>query len=127
MLGRLAIGRTNLRRAPQFLALLAMLLQLVLSFGHFDPQDFRGLQSGHPPLTFANAQGTGGGTGQGLADDVDCPICSSIQLLSSTALPDGVALRAPVMGHGEAVLAGEALRLTPPPHLLFETRGPPIA
>jgi hypothetical protein len=126
MLGRLATGRTNLRRAPQLLALLAMLLQLVLSFGHFDPQDFRGLQRGYQPLTLANAQGAGGGTGQGLAGDVDCPICSSIQLLGSTALPDGIALRAPVMGHGEIVLAGEPLRLTPPPHLLFDTRGPPV-
>jgi hypothetical protein len=126
MLGRLAIGRTNLRRTPYFLALLAMLLQFVLSFGHFDGQDFRGLQSGHQPLTLANAQGAGGGTGQGLAGDVDCPICSSIQLLGSTALPDGVQLRQPVIRHNAIVLAVEPLRLTPPPHLLFDTRGPPV-
>ena len=127
MLGRLAIGRTHLRRAPQFLALLAMLLQFVLSFGHFDCQVFATLQSGHQPLTLANAQGAGSGTGQGLAGDIDCPICSSIQLLGNTALPDGVGLRAPVIRHAGSVLAVEALQLTPPPHLLFDTRGPPVA
>ena len=126
MLGRLAIGRTRLRRTPQFVALLAMLLQFVLSFGHFDGQDFAALQSGHQPLTIANAQGAGGGTGQGLASDVDCPICSSIQLLGSTALPDGVRLLLPVVQHTGIVLAIAPLRLTPPPHLLFDTRGPPV-
>jgi len=126
MLGRLAIGRTSLRRTPQFVALLAMLLQFVLSFGHFDGQNFAALQSSHHPLTIANAQGASGGTGQGLAGDIDCPICSSIQLLGSTALPDGMLLRAPVVRHTGFVFAGEPLRLTPPPHLLFDTRGPPV-
>jgi hypothetical protein len=126
MLGRLAIGRTGLRRTPQFAALLAILVQLVLSFGHFDGQAFAALQSSNQPLTLASAQGAGGGTGQGLASDIDCPICSSIQLLGSTALPDGVALRAPFTQHAGAVLVLEALRLTAAPHLLFDTRGPPI-
>lgn len=126
MLGRLAIGRTNLRRTPQFLALLAMLVQFVLSFGHFDGQAFAALQGGHQPLTLAHAHDAGGSTGQGLAGDVDCPICSSIQLLGSTALPDGVQLRTPVIKHAGIVLAVAPLRLTPPPHLLFDTRGPPV-
>lgn len=127
MLGRLANGSTRLRRTPQFVALLAMLLQFALSFGHFDGQNLAALQSGHPPLTLANAQDIGGGAGQGLAGDIDCPICSSIQLLGSTALPDGVQLRAPVSRHSGIALAIEPLRLTPPPHLLFDTRGPPVA
>jgi hypothetical protein len=126
MLGRLAIGRTNLRRTPQLLALLAMLLQFVLSFGHFDGQEFAALQGSHHPLAIANAQGAGGGTGQGLSGDVDCPICSSIQLLGSTALPDGVRLRVPVVRHTDTAIVVEPLRLRPPPHLLFDTRGPPV-
>jgi hypothetical protein len=126
MLGRLAFGRTNLRRAPHSLALLAMLLQLVLSFGHFHAQNFAALQSEHQPLTLANAQNAAGGAGQGLAGDIDCPICSSIQLLGSTALPDGVPLRAPIIRHSAIVFSVEPLRLTPPPHLLFDTRGPPV-
>ena len=127
MLGHLANGRTRVGRTPQLLALLAMLLQFVLSFGHFDSQVFAARQSGDQPLTLANAQGAGGGTGQGLAGDVDCPICSSIQLLGSTALPDGAHLRAPVTRHVDSVSVLEATRLTPPPHLLFDTRAPPIA
>ena len=112
---------------PSFLALLAMLLQFVLSFGHFDAQNFAALQSGHQPLTLTNAQEAAGGTGQGLAGDVDCPICSSIQLLGSTALPDGVQLRSPVFRHTGIDFTILALRLTPPSHLLFETRAPPVA
>jgi hypothetical protein len=126
MLGRLAIGKTSLRRTPQFVALLAMLVQFALSFGHFDTQDFAALRSGHQPLTIANAQGVGGGTGQGLTGDFGCPICSSIQLLGSTAVPDGTRLRLPEAQHSGIALAVAALWLTPPPHLLFDTRGPPV-
>jgi len=126
MLGRLAIGRTNLLRTPHYLALLAILLQLVLSFGHFHAQNFAALQSGHQPLALANAQGAAGGAGQGLAGDIDCPICSSVQLLGSTALPDGVHLRAPIIRHAGISFSVAPLRLTPPAHLLFATRGPPV-
>ena len=127
MLGRLALGRTRLRRTPQYAALLAMLVQLVLSFGHFDGQAFAGLQSRHQPLTLANSQGAGGDPGQGLASDIDCPICSSIQLLGSTALPDGVQLRAPAMRNTGVVPAVASRQLTRPHYLLFETRAPPVA
>ncbi len=114
------------RRTPHFLALLAMLFQFVFSFGHFHAQDFASLQSGHQPLAIAHAQGASGGVGQILAGDVDCPICSSIQQLGSTALIDGVSLPLPAIQQAGFVLAIEPLRLTPPPHLLFNTRGPPV-
>ena len=126
MLGRLALGSTRLHRTPRFLALLAMLVQFVLAFGHFDGHLFAALQSGHQAPSLANALGAGAGTGHGLASDVDCPICSSIQLLGSTALPDGAQLRAPLARHAGIALAYEALGLTAPPHLLFDTRAPPV-
>jgi hypothetical protein len=107
-------------------ALLAILLQLVLSFGHFHARALAAPQGGHQPPTLANAQGSAGGAGQGLAGEADCPICSSIQLLGSTALPDGVPLRAPIIQRGGIVLSLEPLRLTPP-HLFFDSRAPPVA
>jgi hypothetical protein len=126
MLQSLVIGRSRPRRAPYFLALLAMLIQFVVSFGHFHAQDFAAHQRGLQPLAIAQAQAASGGAGQ-LLGDVDCPICSSIQQLANAALLDAAPLRLPRMQHAGVVVAGEPLRLISPPHLLFETRGPPVA
>lgn len=126
MLARLATGRNSLRRAPQWLALLAMLIQFVASFGHFDPGDFDFLERGHGPLTLAAAHETGGG-GNGTATDVDCPICASIMLLGSSALPEAVRVPKPSIQRAVIVASLDALHLTPPSHLLFETRGPPLS
>jgi hypothetical protein len=126
MLQSFVTGRSRPRRTPHFLALLAMLFQFAFSFGHFHAQDFASLQSGYQPLAIAHAQIGGGGVGQVPTGDVDCPICSSIQQLGSTALIDGMSLSLPDLQQAGFVLASEPLRLTPPPHLLFNTRGPPI-
>lgn len=126
MLGRLAIGRRSLRRAPQWLALLAMLVQFVASYGHIHPQDFRGILHGHdaPAITAPNNMGSL--LGDALAADVDCPICASISLLGSSALPDGIRLPTPSLHVSSLLIAFDTLHLTSPPHLLFETRGPPL-
>ncbi|HWE76843.1 MAG TPA: hypothetical protein VG328_27005 [Stellaceae bacterium] len=126
MLTTIVIGRRSLRCAPQWLALLAMVIQLVASYGHIHPQDFRPMLQGHgaPVLTAPN--GTGSGLGDGLAADIDCPICASISMLGSSALPDGIRLPAPALHPSPAPVAFDALHLTAPPHLLFDTRGPPV-
>jgi hypothetical protein len=118
MLGHLAIGRSSLHRAPQWLALLAMLVQFVASYGHIHPQDFRGIPNGI---------GGASGLGDGLASDTDCPVCASISLLGSSALPDGLRLPLPSLHVSSLLIAFDALHLTSPPHLLFETRGPPLS
>jgi hypothetical protein len=127
MLDRLAIGRRNLRRAPQWLALVAMLVQFVASYGHIHPQDFRPLLQGHGVPSITAPNGTGSGLGDGLVGDTDCPVCASISLLGSSALPDGVQLSPPSSQQSMAIVAFDALHLTSPPHLLFETRGPPLS
>jgi hypothetical protein len=126
MLDRLTIGRRNLRRAPQWLALLAMMIQFVASYGHIHPQEFRGMLQGHGTPVVTAPNGTGSGLGDGLAADTDCPICASISLLGSSALPDGIRVPMPSSQASTAVVAFDALHLTLPPHLLFETRGPPL-
>jgi hypothetical protein len=129
MLGRLAIVlaivRDNLHRAPHWLAIAAMLIQFVASYGHFHTQDYRFLQRGHAALSVASAHADGGSSGHGLATDLDCPICTSIQALGSSALPDSIRLPMPVFRASLVPVAFDPLRLTPPPHLLFDTRGPP--
>ena len=47
MFRSLAIKGQDLRRAPYWIALLAMLLQFVASYGHLHPQDFNFLLHGH--------------------------------------------------------------------------------
>jgi hypothetical protein len=127
MLDRLAIGRRNLRRAPQWLALLAMLIQFGASYGHIHPQQFRGLLHGQGTPVLMAPDGAGGGLGDGLAADIDCPICASILLLGNSALPDGIRLPIPSLHVSSVPIAFDALHLRSPPHLLFETRGPPLA
>jgi hypothetical protein len=127
MLSHLAIGRNNLRRAPQWLALLAMMIQFVASYGHIHPQDFRLALQGHGTPAITAPNGTGSGLGDGMAADIDCPVCASISLLGSSALPDGVRVPMPPSQASSAIIAFDALHLTLPPHLLFETRGPPLS
>jgi hypothetical protein len=123
----IAIGRNNFRRAPQWFALLAMMVQFIASYGHIDPQDFRGMLRGHGAPAISAPNGTGSGLGDGIGADTDCPICRSISLLGSSALPDGVRLPMPSSQASSAIIAFDALHLTLPPHLLFETRGPPLS
>jgi len=127
MLDCVAIGRRNLRRAPPWLALLAMLLQFVASYGHIHPEEFRGLLHGHGAPVLMALDGAVGGPGDGLAADIDCPICASILLLGNSALPDGTRLPMPSSHVSSLLIAFDALHLTSPPHFLFETRGPPLA
>jgi hypothetical protein len=126
MLGHLATGKKNRRRAPQWLALLAMLVQFVASYGHIHPQDFRGLVQGHGAPVVTAPNGSGSGLGDGLAADTDCPICASVSLLGSSALPDGIRLPMPSLHVSTLLIAFDALHLRSPSHLLFETRGPPL-
>jgi hypothetical protein len=126
MYRRLAMRRGNLRRVPQWLALLAMMIQFVVSYGHIHPQDFRVLLQGHGAPAVTAPNGTGSGLGGGLANDTDCLICVSISLLGSSALPDSIHVLPPSSQASSTVVAFDALHLTSPPHLLFDTRGPPL-
>jgi hypothetical protein len=127
MLARLVHGRTGLHRVPKWLALVAMLVQFVASYGHLHPQDFNFLKHGHGPLTIASYNGPGGNGVDGTAVDTDCPICAAISLLGSSALPDGLVVPTP-SAHGAILVAAfDAFHLAPPFHLLFDTRGPPQA
>ncbi|HEX3971300.1 MAG TPA: hypothetical protein VHX19_08245 [Stellaceae bacterium] len=127
MLTTIAIGRRSFRRAPQWLALLAMMIQFVASYGHIHPEDFRPMLQGHGAPAITAPNGTGSGLGDGLAPDTDCPVCASMAMLGSSALPAGIRLPVPSLHATTALVAFDALHLTTPPHLLFDTRGPPRA
>ena len=120
------MARSTLRRLPPWLALAAMFFQLVASYGHIHPQDFRFLLRGAGTPVLAAGEGPSGGSSPVLPSDIDCPVCASVHLLGASALPDAIALVAPGVANIPSLAAVEPLWLTPPPHLLFVTRGPPL-
>jgi hypothetical protein len=124
----LAMGRTRLRRVPQWLALLALLVQFVASFAHFDPDDYAFFLAGREAPTLDGAHGSTPGSSQSLPANGICPICASIQMLGSTALPDGALLPEPCAQVAALVFVAVAeLWLTPRRYLLFVARAPPLS
>ncbi len=127
MLQRLALRDWGAR-----FALLAVWLQLALSFGHVHPQDVYG------PLGHAVVQGHGvtavsapvpsgqnpSGGLAGIAEDA-CAICESIALLSTAALPDPVRLPPPPPAAITSIREIADLAIAPAPFSLFQTRAPP--
>jgi len=125
MLGRGTLAR-KLRRAPHWLALLAMLVQLVASYGHIHPEDFDIFHQGHGAPMLAEHHSPSRAIGDPATADLDCPVCAAMQILGSSAQPEGVHLTPPLSRHVAALAMLNALWLTPPRHLLFNTRGPPL-
>jgi hypothetical protein len=115
-------------RQGAWLALAAMLIQLVLSFGHMHAEDFFPPQ-GHGKLQWSAGNavpGPGSRAPESLAFDV-CAICASMQMVAATVLPEPVALALPSEFGSAAPPPEVALLLTAPPHLLFHIRAPPSA
>ncbi len=103
-----------------------MLVQLVASYGHMHPEDFHAFFHGvNAPSVRADHDPWPSSVPAGDVDD-DCSICASVQLLGSSALPDDFTLPPLRVADAAPLVAVAPLWLTPPPHLLFETRGPPL-
>ena len=119
-----------LRRFAGRLALLAVWLQLALSFGHIHPWDI--FPFGHPVVqgvgssqVVADHRGPLAPWSDSAAADQACAICANMAMAGSLVLPDPVKLPLPVYAVGQAVEFGSALALTSPAFLLFQTRAPP--
>jgi hypothetical protein len=113
------------QRGAAWLALFGVLVQLVASFGHVHPEDYRFFLHGDHALVLTAGNGPTGNF-PALPGDIDCPICASVLLLGSSALPNAVVLPLPQVAETASSFVGDALWLTPPRHLLFTTRGPPL-
>jgi hypothetical protein len=121
--------RSNIRLGSR-LALFALAVQIVLSFGHFHSYDIAQASPGSGPTASVSAPGTVSPDifpdhkSNGSAD-FDCPICALIQL-AATSVPSV----APVLPLPETI---ELLRLEAPiasalsssSHSFFNARAPP--
>jgi hypothetical protein len=120
-----------IHRGGAWLALFALVVQLVLSFGHIHQSDF---------FPLGGSTGTSAGSGLGLrsADTApiplgkpglaldDCAICATMHMMGSSALPAPITVAGPTILGRPSLAAVEAFVLTAAPYLLFQTRAPPL-
>jgi hypothetical protein len=125
--------RAFARRSGACLALVALLLQFVLSFAHVHKHDLA--VSGYDRTDVASI-GHAGPTRQAveqvparLADDDDhCPICFSNFLLSSSSIPDAPANQQSLQfAEIDGAFTPISDRVFQPRHAAFQSRAPPVA
>jgi len=114
------------RRFGGTLALFALALQLVLSFGHVHARDFAGI----PGSAVAQAQVTAphgpGGDAADQANDVYCAVCATIALSGTLVLPALPALLPPSSSTDVSHWYRLADRRDRFDHALFSARAPPL-
>jgi hypothetical protein len=115
------------RRFGGTLALFALALQLVLSFGHIHVRDFAGI----PGPVVAQAQVTAvhgpGGDAADQANDIYCAVCATVALSGTLVLPSLPALASPSNSTDVSHWYRHADRRDRFDHALFSARAPPLA
>jgi hypothetical protein len=118
-------------RAGAWLALLALAVQIVVSFGHVHARDFTGDVNSRTADGWHNivAKKAAASNPASLADDEDqCPICFSASLLARSFVPlAGQALAAITFGVVSYASASAAFRLPGSGRAPFRSRAPPSA
>ena len=120
--------RSNIRFGSR-LALFALALQIVLSFGHVHLYD---LPPGVGGTVVAASAGTDGPTRApahkpGVPVDPGCAICALIQLASTSTPSVAPVLPPPTMVGHVTLAAPEPVALASSPPALFRARAPPLA
>jgi hypothetical protein len=125
--GQMRWVRTN-RRCGSWLALAAMALQLVLSFGHLHLDKFA---LGSVAATAAHAKATASKTSpaQHPANDADdyCAICATIHLTTGSFLPEVPPLPVPFISQAIEHFDHTTSLFIPRPQTAFQSRAPPLA
>ena len=131
-----ATTRESLRpagsRPAAWLALAALLLQFVASWGHFHAEDFGGPGGNAPAISAArslsSAPDDNGSGVPGRPDRDDCAICVTMHLAGTATLAAPLLLLDPPALDVAPLLPPLAdLRIAWPRRFLFESRGPPQA
>jgi hypothetical protein len=117
------------RRFGTWLALFALAVQLVVSFGHVhlegiartDPARFASAAGGHSVQSLLAPQpGTGG-------EDDYCPICASVYLTANSFVPAAPVLPVPAVSNAVEHFNHNAPDFAAPRRLAFQSRAPPLA
>ena len=121
--------RSNIRFGSR-LALFALAVQIVLSFGHVHLSDFTSATTG--TILAAAGAGADGPTKApdqkpGTPVDPGCPICALIQLASTSTPATAPVLPPPTMVGFVTLDAPEPVALASSPPALFRARAPPLA
>jgi hypothetical protein len=115
------------RRLGGRVALFALALQLVLSFGHIHREDIYGYR----PQSFAAAalpadKSAPAGHPSNQADDY-CAICATLSLLNNSFIADAPQLAVLFVSHAVVHVDRVAVAISAPRHRLFQSRAPPLA
>ena len=114
--------RSNIRVGSR-LALFALAVQLVLTFGHVH---IRGLASPQAALLTASSKSSASlPNSPGPTADFDCPICALIQLASTSAPSVAPVLPVPAIFVGFRPEMPDELEWANSPYFLFQARAPP--
>jgi hypothetical protein len=108
------------------LALFALTVQLVLSFGHVHVGKIAPASS-QGTLSLAQAPDRDGGPGPKPhtgADDL-CAICATVSLLASSVLPTASSVLPPVAAEHRWLTEFASARISSSPFVLFQARAPP--
>jgi hypothetical protein len=119
------------KRHGALLALAALALQIVLSFGHVHLDGVRPASVGTPiagahKMAVAQASRQSPAQNPG-ADDDYCAICASIYLASTSVISHAPPLPVPLGFHRIAHAYGAARGIATPRHFAFQSRAPPAA
>jgi hypothetical protein len=123
------LGRRSHRRIT-WLALFALWLQLGLSFGHTHPEDFFGLGGQHQTQLIAAAHTAPGLPGGPISDSLGheaCAICASISLAGTLVVAVPPVIAPPRFDRRAPPPLFDYVVVYRAPHLLFQTRAPPVA
>jgi hypothetical protein len=121
--------RSNLRLGSR-LALLALAVQVILSFGHVHLSNTSPASAPSATAIAAGAVLPSGGAPSHHPDgspDADCQICALLQLVATSAAPVPPALPLPTSFRSIRRQAPVELIAESSPHSLFQARAPPAA
>jgi hypothetical protein len=116
------------RRSASWLALAAMALQLILSFGHLH-LDLAASHAQTATVAHSKTAVVPTTPAQHPATDSDdyCAICATIHLTSTTFLPDAPQLPVPFVSQALEHFSYAAFVFIAPQRTAFQSRAPPLA
>jgi hypothetical protein len=117
------------RRSGAWVALFALALQLVLSFGHVHVDSAAGsipAFAGISASQAADVDGTPSDSDHHPGTHDFCAICATIGLASSLLLPQPAQLKLPIADAHKWPREYQAALVARQPHFLFQARAPPV-